>query len=212
MLGGVLARRILLQCAVACVDVAHAAIDVVYMEEEALGESPYYLSAWWYNVLFLYASATVLIAARLSPDILNEIPDTKIQDSWSKAIELLERYGSLCPSIQRLVATLRLLSDAVPQQYSRLRQQKPVWHSDDGMPASMILAKPQAVPVMSAFSTPGDVARISLQSPGQEGTVDVLSPAAEPFDETLLPGSFLGFDNVFDPNDLSWLLTVPFNS
>lgn len=211
LFGGLLAHRILLQCAVVCVHVAQAAVDIIYMEEETLNEGPYFLSAWWYNVLFLYASATVLIAARLSPDVLNEIPEEKILDSWHKAVGILERYGAFGTSIQQIVTTLRLLFEAVPQQYSRSRQQKPMRQPEDNIPTS-ITENLQAVAMPLASWTSGDVTSSSVRSLGQEGTTDFPYPAGGSLDETLLSGSLLDFDNVFDPNDLSWLLTVPFNS
>ncbi|KEF63060.1 uncharacterized protein A1O9_01036 [Exophiala aquamarina CBS 119918] len=207
LFGGLLADRILLQCAVECVHAAQAAIDVVYAEEATLNEGSYYLSAWWYNVLFLYTSATILIAARLSPDILTEIPERKILESWHKAIGILEGYCAFSTSIQRLVTTLGLLSNAVPQRYSRLRQQQPIRQPEKITSSSMT-----PVSMSAALWRPSDVTSIPATSLGQEVTVDFLCEAGGELDKTLMAGSLLDFDNVFDPNDLSWLLTVPFNS
>lgn len=197
-----MAHRILLQCAVVCVKVAQAAIDIVHQEEDVLIEEPYYLSAWWYNVLFLYTSATVLIAARLSPDILNEVPEEKILESWRKAVKLLEKYGAFGTSIQRLVTTLRLLFDAVPQQYSRLRQQLPRQH-EDSVTAALTPTRSQAPLMSSTIWRPADFPTPSLD----QEAADFLCETGGGLDETLLD-----FNNVFDPNDLSWLLTMPFNN
>ena len=99
--------------------VAQEAIETIYGGKAASAGDVGYFSAWWYNVLFLYTSATVLIAARLSPSILAEVSEESILDGWRKAMEVLEEYGVFGTSIRRLTDTLRLLFDAVPQQYSR---------------------------------------------------------------------------------------------
>ena len=121
-LGSLLSYRISLQCAIVCVKVAQEAIDTIYRGKAANAGDVGHLSAWWFNVLFLYSSATVLIAARLSPSVRADVSEESILDSWRKAVEVLDEYGVFGSSIPHLTTTLRLLFDAVPQQYSRLKQ------------------------------------------------------------------------------------------
>lgn len=159
-----------------------------------------YLSAWWYNVLFLYTSATVLIAARLSPSILAEVSEESILDRWHKAVEILETYGVFGMSIRQLTTTLCLLYDAVPQQYSRLRRDPR--HID-------------AVTAPIAYTEAPDrrpINQIASQSAPYCGPFrDLTHENNPPHENNQHPftDSWPDFDDVFDPNDLSWLMTMP---
>lgn len=203
-LSSMLSRRIFLQCAVVCVKVAQEAIDTVHKRQSAYVGDMGNLSAWWYNVLFLYTSATVLIAARLSPSILAEIPEAAILDSWRKAIEVLEGYGVFGPSIRRLVTTLRLLFDTVPQQYSRQRQQPRANEAD----MSLAVDQAQACDAGTSESWCQGGSMGGLQAPvhvhAKQSTQDNANISASE--------AFWDFEAVFDPNDVSWLTTVPFDS
>lgn len=203
-----LSGRIFLQCAILCVQVAQEAIETIYREKGKRVGDVGSLSAWWYNVLFLYTAATVLIAARLSSPILAEVSEESILDGWRKAMEILMEYGVFGKSICRLTTTLRLLFDAVPQQYSRLRQ-NPQQSQPTTAPATQIRA-PDAtfftgVPTTrqigfssSPFLTPRDLAQehTNLRENNDFSSVEI------PLD----------FGEVFDPTDLSWLMTIPFDS
>lgn len=199
-----MSHRVFLQCAVVCVRISQEGIDTVYNQRASRVEDVGSLSSWWYNVLFLYTSATVLIAAQLSPSILSELSEASILDSWRKAMEVLEGYGAFGPSIRRLITTLRLIFDTVPHQYSRQRQ--------------------QPLPIEIDVTSPSD------QNQAYEGTASLhwppcnsiggdIAPLCEStgypvHDSTNFPPSedFWEFDGVFDPNDVSWLTTVPFDS
>ena len=62
-------------------------VQTIYVEKMILPGEVGFLSAWWYNVLFLYASGSVLIAARLNDAILREVSEDAVLDSWRKASE-----------------------------------------------------------------------------------------------------------------------------
>lgn len=185
----VLYNRFTLQCAISCVQAASEAIEIVFNENSPFVTDSEYLSAWWYNVLYLYNSATVLIAARLNSAIVAEISEESILDSWGKAIQLMERYCVLGTSIRRMVTTLSLLFDAIPQQYSRLRQ---------------IARQSNLTDIQLPQQGLTDQLNAGLPLPEATGEFD--------FDDenNMVPrDSMFSFDEVFDPNDLSWLLTLP---
>ncbi|KAJ5167560.1 uncharacterized protein N7482_006341 [Penicillium canariense] len=71
------------------------------------------LPAWWYNILYIYTAATVLIAGRLCSAILAEIPDSSITRSWDCALEILRKYQSYSTSARRCVAALEILYEQV---------------------------------------------------------------------------------------------------
>ncbi|KAJ9640876.1 hypothetical protein H2204_003165 [Knufia peltigerae] len=206
-LGDLLSHKVLLQCAVICVKTALQAIDTIY---EQRGNEPGdvgFCAAWWYNVLYLYTSATVLIAARLSSDILAEFSEQLILEGWRRALEALRGYSHFGASIQRLVTTLRLLYEAVPQQYSRFKENPRQTQPDYSA---------------STFRDPGEgttrtPAYYSLDFSSAAAIANETSRGHLPQDEmiattTLDDDTLLDFDAVFDPNDLSWLMTIPLDS
>ena len=195
-----LTHRTFLQCAIVCVKAAQEAIDLICKEKSKHVGEVGNLDAWWYNVLFLYTSATVLIAARLSRAILAEVTEDSILAAWRNAVEVLEEYGTFNTSIRLLIATLNLLFDAVPWQYSRLRKQ-PAHVEADSAP---ILWHQLAVGIQSPARSQMHPAT-SVPSPGFQAARDFA------WDQNLTPTGF-DCDIGFDPNDLSWLTAVPLHS
>ena len=114
-------RPILLQCAVVCVQAAQEAIEVIHRERSTEIGAVGSVDAWWYNVLFLYSSATCLVAARLTATVQIQIQEESIEGSWRKCMEILGEYSTFNTSIQKVIATLNILYEAVPRQYSRMR-------------------------------------------------------------------------------------------
>ena len=188
--------------------VAQEAIETIYGGKPACAGDVGYFSAWWYNVLFLYTSATVLIAARLSSSILAEVSEEPILDGWRKAMEVLEEYGVFGTSIRRLTDTLHLLFDAVPQQYSRLRQNPRQIEANKAAVTHTSAHGVTPLPYWRQMNPAG-----FLSPPLYESANEFTHENNNPPENNNLPftGAALDFDNVFDPNDLSWLMTVPHN-
>ncbi|RVX72086.1 hypothetical protein B0A52_04684 [Exophiala mesophila] len=198
-LESLLSQRLLLQCAIVCVKVALEAIYIVCAEGSSTVGQMGNVSAWWDCVLYIYTSATILIAARLSPAVLSEISEDLILEGWRKAMAVLERYSCLNPTITRLIATQRLLFEAVPQHYSRHKKNAQQARRNVAGPNcsdSEVLTVPHEEPVgVAANKANSDEAR--LIGGGQ-------------VEESALPSSpFLGWETGFDPDDLSWLMTIP---
>ncbi|KIX07448.1 uncharacterized protein Z518_02101 [Rhinocladiella mackenziei CBS 650.93] len=198
--GSLLSHRIFLQCAIVCVRVALEAINTIHQERGNNDAENGYLAAWWYNVLYLYTSATVLIAARLSSAILADVSEETILDGWHKAMDVLKRYSLFSASIKRLTTTLTLLFEAVPRQYSRFKENSRQVQTDTSpLPqnqgqGSVPLPYWRLLDSVDLVSTP----------------VDNLPREQSQDDNNALPDdSLLDFDRVFDPNDLSWLMTIP---
>ncbi|OQU98530.1 Fungal specific transcription factor domain-containing protein [Cladophialophora immunda] len=196
-----LSRSVIFQCSVVCVRVAQEAIGLVHKRRTEDPGAVADLAEWWYNVLYLYSSATVLIAARLSPFILAEISEAAIFDSWQQAMQALDRYSIFGSSIKRLITTLRLLFDTVPQQFSRLRP----------LPEDNIAQQQR-----NGFST---VVQASTQE-ALDGRLGMISRPSSPssVDKNMAETNAIGFDlddpgalfAAFDTNDMSWLTTAPF--
>lgn len=68
--------------------------------------------AWWYNVLFIYNAATVLIAARLCGDVIADIGEDELGASWSLATSMLERYAKGSTWVHYLLEGMRNLATA----------------------------------------------------------------------------------------------------
>lgn len=200
-------HRVYLQCSLVCVEVAIEAIDVVHREGGGNSGKMGYCAAPWYNVLYLYTSATVLIAARLAPIILAEISEEKILSSWNKAIEILNNYRSTNSSIERLTTTLGLLFDAVPEQYSRLKNHAKGASLSQNDPSSADQDYYQG----QAGAQPGHGHPRENLSQGPntqaEAIESVLNESEAAADDYLFD-----FNVDFDPNDLDWLMTIPLDT
>ncbi|XRM42332.1 hypothetical protein ABZX51_005556 [Aspergillus tubingensis] len=105
-------QRVALQCSTICVKVAQEVIGLIHSNMPADGSSGP-LPAWWYNILYVYTAATVLIAGRLCPAILEEVTEAAITQSWENALEVLQRYHSHSTSARRCVAALEILYERV---------------------------------------------------------------------------------------------------
>ena len=60
-----LSYRIAHQCAIVCIKIAQDAIDLVHQYKDTQWATTGFIAAWWYNVLFVYSAATVLVATLL---------------------------------------------------------------------------------------------------------------------------------------------------
>lgn len=197
-----LARRIAFQCALTCVEVAREAIQTNYVEKMILPGEIGFLSAWWYNVLFLYASGTVLIAARLNDAILCEVSEDSILDSWRKASELLGNYARYSKSIRRCFRMLQILFETVPYRYSRLRQKT----SKDGGDSSQSNLEPDQQTAPENLS-------MQQMSTSTFGVAQSNDETSLPFEEMDLDMTRAWLENEpFVPDDLSWFTYAPFDS
>lgn len=194
--GSLLTYRASLQCAIVCVKISQEAIDIIFRDDDVGASNVGSLSPWWDNVLYVYTSATILIAARLSTSVLAEIPARSLSDRLRKAVEILERYKLFSASIPRLIRTLRLLVEVVPRQYVQVY---PQLYQDD---ASTTAESPKTSISGATFSfwcplKPKD----SSSHPS-----DLTSRHSTPENEQL------GLNAVFDPEDFAWLMTTPLDS
>ncbi|KAJ6440029.1 C6 transcription factor [Purpureocillium lavendulum] len=70
------------------------------------------LPAWWYRVYYIFSAATVLIAAKLRPDLF---PSENVLKAWNRAMGILKSLGQLAPSANRCVVALQILSSKIIQ-------------------------------------------------------------------------------------------------
>ncbi|KAL4920044.1 fungal-specific transcription factor domain-containing protein [Aspergillus aurantiobrunneus] len=101
-------QRVALQCSIICIKVASEIIELIHSNIPIDGTSGS-LPAWWYNILYVYTAATVIVASRLCPTILEEISESALTRSWNCALEILRKYQSYSTSARRCVAALEIL-------------------------------------------------------------------------------------------------------
>ncbi|RSL90031.1 hypothetical protein CEP51_000891 [Fusarium floridanum] len=80
--------RVIQQGAMFCVATAQNIITTL-LTHQTLDSTVGLLPAWWYRVYYVYSAATVLIAAKLRPDIF---PAVEIGRSWGQAISVLKAH------------------------------------------------------------------------------------------------------------------------
>ncbi|TGO11642.1 hypothetical protein BTUL_0105g00320 [Botrytis tulipae] len=196
-LGSLLSHRISLQCAIACVKIAQEAIDTIHIRETSGSNE---ISPWWCNVIFLYKSATVLIAGSLCPSIVAEMSETAIHESFYKATAILRQYATFNPSILRLVTILDILFQIVPRKFSRLKNAServeaeagPLTPDDDSSAATFQYWCP-IKPIRHAASAHQDTVH---PSPENSGSSQILTD----------------LDRLFDTDDFTWLTKMPFDT
>lgn len=101
-----LQARVVEQGALFCVSTAQNMIAVL-LEHQTSDNTIGLLPAWWYRVYYVYSAATVLIAAKLRPEIF---PAVEIGRSWSQAMAVLKSHERFGQSARRCVAALHILS------------------------------------------------------------------------------------------------------
>ena len=186
--------------------VAQDVVSLVYSQRSAQAGSVGSTANWWFNVLFIYTAATVLIASLLSPSIVDDIPEASILASWHSALEILDGYSAFGPSITRLVTTLQVLFDTVPKQHSQRKQQR--LHTQ-------LPQQPASRPSNAHSERHADNRTVrwrvspSVAAPAMMSGLDgERVPAPEQYlDFSPLPTGF--FDGTGDPFDLAWLTDLP---
>ncbi|RXG42334.1 hypothetical protein VDGE_09607 [Verticillium dahliae] len=88
-----LQARVVEQGALFCVSTAQNMIAVL-LEHQTSDNTIGLLPAWWYRVYYVYSAATVLIAAKLRPEIF---PAVEIGRSWSQAMAVLKSHERFAP-------------------------------------------------------------------------------------------------------------------
>jgi hypothetical protein len=203
LFGGILASRVAMQCSIMCVNVAQETIDLAFTRLSADPTSVGPTAAWWYNVMFVYSAATVLVAAKLCASLMLEFSDDSISSSWSRAIELLGYYRDFNPIIEQLIRTLHMLYDVLPEHYLQARELSgpsmrsgQAFESDDTGPTSHQLP----------LELRGD--QTSHSDVSQANTATGLGLSTMLSDRMAL---YSELDFSFDSNDFSWLNAMPFD-
>ncbi|KAH7071816.1 fungal-specific transcription factor domain-containing protein [Paraphoma chrysanthemicola] len=188
-----LCEKIAEQCSVACVKTAQEMIDIGYSECPRNPNLVGMTEAWWHNTLFIYSAATVLIAARLSPSILSEIPEQSILQSWSRANDVLKAFQIFTPKVQRLVEALELIYQIIPEQYcrSRLQTQQNDMHTEE---SRNVPTQPQQV-----------LQGQDLLNAAQAADIQTMSTLAEFSGDEMVDSDLL-----FGINNFAWLTAMPF--
>ncbi|KAL3959138.1 hypothetical protein ACCO45_007300 [Purpureocillium lilacinum] len=104
-------NRVMQQCAHFCVETAQSIIGLI-LEHQPSSGTVGLLPAWWYRVYYIFSAATVLIAAKLRPDLF---PCEDVLRAWNRAMDILQTLGQLAPSAKRCVVALQILSSKIIQ-------------------------------------------------------------------------------------------------
>ncbi|XHG07534.1 hypothetical protein AWENTII_010673 [Aspergillus wentii] len=148
-------HRVALQCSIICVKVAQEVIELIYNNVPMDGSSGP-LPAWWYNILYVYTAATVLIAGRLRSAILAEVTERAIARSWNCALEILRKYQSYSSSARRCVAALEILYERVVSEGPPLTDQPANNHPEgtSNAPHDMSLGEGMNAILLDGFDLP----------------------------------------------------------
>lgn len=199
--GGVLSQKTALACCTICVKVAIETIDLAYERRSRNPSAVGPVAAWWYNVLFVYSAATVLVAAKICPTIMAEVSVTAILRSMQRAMDILKHYSVFDTGIEQLIAVLYLLFNVLPEHYVQPRvTDASVTRADNEVAHA-------GGPEHSLRDVRGDFRDSDSLLP--RTGID-FEPSA--FDLGLANLDLdPNFEFVFDNNDLSWLNTIPFD-
>jgi hypothetical protein len=101
--------RVVHQCAILCLSTAQQLIAAL-LQYQAIDGTIGLLPAWWYRVYYVYTAATVLIAAKLRPDVFAK---ADLNRAWSQAMSVLKAHEGFGQSVRKCVTALHFLSSKI---------------------------------------------------------------------------------------------------
>ncbi|KAF4984053.1 hypothetical protein FZEAL_666 [Fusarium zealandicum] len=188
LFGDTLQARVIEQGALFCVATAQKMITTL-LKHQTSDSTVGLLPAWWYRVYYVYSAATVLIAAKLRPDIFSAVD---IGRSWGQAISVLKAHEKFGQSARRCVAALHILS-------SKILQAVP-----GGLPGQDGASKKT-----SSRNSEGMQAGVAYDASADLELPDLVQQLADEFETPIPEFDQRGLaDFNFDVNDMSWLNDV----
>lgn len=211
-----------------CVEAAIASIEQIQNRLPADVKEVGSLPAWWYNVLYIYTAATVLLAAMRSPKLASNFGENLLMDSLRNGMSLLQRYRIFSSSVRKSITVLEvLLQHMTSRDTGALAQTREAFtftqpHKSGARTRGNLLGQEPRFPEPSSHQYAGlaipmtptvhrndDI--VSVYASGQQQHLE--NTGSDVFLQTI--GSedwgFEEFDINFDPGDLSWLNTLPHN-
>ncbi|KAF4964594.1 hypothetical protein FSARC_7500 [Fusarium sarcochroum] len=182
-----LQARVVQQGAMFCVTTAQNMITTL-VKHQTPDSTVGLLPAWWYRVYYVYSAATVLIAAKLRPDVFSAV---ELGRSWGQAISVLKAHEQFGQSARRCVAALHILSSKILQATPR-----------GGSPGHEAASNNRISHRTGEGIQPGVPRNLisNIEAP------DLVQQLAEEFETPMPdfnPQDFADFD--LDVNDMSWL-------
>lgn len=185
------------------------------------------LPAWWYNVLYLYTAAVVLLAATRNSIIHSEIGQGLILERFKRAMLIVRRYRVYSSTVQKSVNALEALFSRIPEQgqLHNLAESTDNVNNDYSINAPTTYTNSfqgQQTPQQQhyAWSPEQQFERNFVQPQPDEGHLSSeYSSTVVPnytIDQPMYDQMSLNFDPTnlnmsLDINDLSWLNSLPFN-
>ena len=179
-----------LPCARECVASALETISIIHERQNWSNEKiieP--LPAWWFEVFFIYTTATALIPARVYSYIRGDVPQSDLLTAWQHSLEVLNHLSPLSPSAVSCIAALQVLDDELVFEQSGVQPQFP--SHGPGLPAEPSASNPTSLGNgIRQFGLPVEV-------PGSA------APAGQH------PSFASDLDHMLQMQDFSWLDTLP---
>ncbi|KAK9450066.1 fungal-specific transcription factor domain-containing protein [Limtongia smithiae] len=70
-------------CGKLCLEAAMALAELTRVNEEVATRGP----IWWYNLFYVYTSATVMLTVRMIPSIWNEFHESELDQTWTNILD-----------------------------------------------------------------------------------------------------------------------------
>lgn len=103
-----------------CVSNARILVSLIKDHHKADG-TPALIAAWWYRVYYMHLAASVLIAAKLHPELSTNL---EVLEAWEQVISILQAHAHFSPFIARSISSLGELS-------AKVRESQTVTSEDD---------------------------------------------------------------------------------
>lgn len=124
-----------------CIGAAQALLSLLVVRHSAGERGPGLVPQWWHTVAYVYAAATVMIAAHVLPVTMQTHPGEDLEESIQQAFSILDSYRRHREAAQRCKNALQILHTRYVMQ-GNLQQQSETIEADvidlswawDGLP------------------------------------------------------------------------------
>lgn len=186
------------------------------------------LPAWWYNVLYIYTAATVLLAAMRSPKLASNFGENRLMESLRQGMSLLRQYRIFSSSVRKSITVLEVLLQHMssrdagvhPKGHESITSTQPP--KTGAQNRSDLVGQETRFPEQSSHQYAGLAIPATPTTYRNDDSVPVFASGQQQYlantETDLLIQSvgsedwgFEDFNIDFDPGDLSWLNTLPHN-
>lgn len=220
-------EALLLRSSSLCVETAISAIDTIDKHLPKSVESVGSLPAWWYNVLYVYTAAVVLIAAARCPALQSEISQRLILARFETAILIVRRYRIYSSNVQRSIAALEALFAQIPDQKKEFHPPQSDgnatndgdWNSPEDYTDNFhgqFVSQNEQFERLQEQNFQRHPGRSQIGGESWSSAYNPSTSISHPINQPEDPQIGMAFDPAYlnvpiDMNDFSWLNSLPFN-